>query len=34
VTGGWYLAAYVQEDNFEDRYGCFGKAGEKGLCPR
>ena len=34
VTGGWYLGAHVQEDNFEYRYACFGRATKQGLCPR
>jgi hypothetical protein len=32
VHGGWYLPAYV-EDLPQNRYGCFGAAGQ-GRCPR
>lgn len=32
VAGGWYLPAKVEDNIYERRYGCFGKAGT-GKCP-
>jgi hypothetical protein len=33
VLGGWYVPAYVQHNDYQYRYGCFGSA-TKGLCAR
>ncbi len=33
VLGGWYVPAYVQHNDYQYRYGCFGTAA-RGLCAR